>query len=136
MQLERYREHLKKHADETAAAGPEGDAGAEPSAAEAEPSVPAGGARQNPTGAAGGARQNPSVDTQGGSKMMDVGARAGYYTEKSPKMMLMEWTQQQKRPKPRYVVQKLGEGAFGCKACALGIFTRQCDYIFSKTLWR
>lgn len=33
---------------------------------------------------------------------MDVGARAGYYTEKSPKMLLLEWCQQQKRPTPRY----------------------------------
>lgn len=34
--------------------------------------------------------------------MMDVGAKAGYFTEKSPKMMLLEWCQQQKRPTPRY----------------------------------
>jgi dsRNA-specific ribonuclease len=36
------------------------------------------------------------------AKVMDVGARAGYYTEKSPKMLLHEWCLQQKRPTPRY----------------------------------
>lgn len=34
--------------------------------------------------------------------MFDVGSRGGFYTEKSPKLMLHEWCTQQKRPKPKY----------------------------------
>lgn len=34
--------------------------------------------------------------------MFDVGSAGGYYTEKSPKLMLHEWCTQQKRPKPKY----------------------------------
>ena len=37
-------------------------------------------------------------------KTMDVGAKAGFYTEKSPKMLLQEWCMQKKRPTPRYKI--------------------------------
>ena len=51
-------------------------------------------------------------------KMMDVGAKAGYYTEKSPKMMLLEWCQQQKRSTPRYRSTAAdGAVAAKCKVC-------------------
>ena len=36
------------------------------------------------------------------SKTMQPGSKAGYYTDRSPKLLLLEWSQQQKRPKPRY----------------------------------
>lgn len=49
--------------------------------------------------------------------MMDVGAKTGYYTQKSPKMMLLEWCQQQKRPTPRYRSSTAeGEAVAKCKA--------------------
>ena len=43
-------------------------------------------------------------------KTMDVGAKAGFYTEKSPKMLLQEWCMQQKRPCPRYRITAGDEG--------------------------
>ena len=43
-------------------------------------------------------------------KTMDVGAKAGFYTEKSPKMLLQEWCIQKKRPTPRYRVTANDEG--------------------------
>ena len=43
-----------------------------------------------------------SLSMQG--KTMDVGAKAGFYTEKSPKMLLQEWCIQKKRPTPRYKI--------------------------------
>lgn len=40
-----------------------------------------------------------------------VGSTAGYYTEKSPKVLLHEWCVRQKRPRPKYRPQALmGEG--------------------------
>ena len=44
------------------------------------------------------------------AKTMDVGAKAGFYTEKSPKMLLHEWCMQKKRPTPRYRITEAGEG--------------------------
>ena len=41
---------------------------------------------------------------------MDVGAKAGFYTEKSPKMLLHEWCVQKKRPTPRYRITGAEEG--------------------------
>ena len=43
-------------------------------------------------------------------KTMDVGAKAGFYTEKSPKMLLQEWCIQKKRPTPRYRIIAGDEG--------------------------
>jgi hypothetical protein len=34
--------------------------------------------------------------------MFDVGSRGGFYTEKSPKLLLHEWCAQQKRPRPKF----------------------------------
>jgi hypothetical protein len=45
--------------------------------------------------------------------MMDVGSRGGYYSEKSPKLLLYEWCQRQKRPRPKFKVvpqQQQAEG--------------------------
>lgn len=41
---------------------------------------------------------------------MDIGAKAGFYTEKSPKMLLHEWCMQKKRPTPRYRITAAEEG--------------------------
>jgi len=60
------------------------------------------------------------------ANVMDVGAKAGYYTEKSPKMMLLEWCQQQKRPTPRYrTTAAEGDSAGKCKVYATQICS--CD---------
>ena len=42
--------------------------------------------------------------------MMDVGSRGGYFTEKSPKMLLLEWCQSNSRGKPRYRAKAVGGG--------------------------
>ena len=51
------------------------------------------------------------------AKTMDVNARAGFYTEKSPKMLLHEWCIAQKRPTPRYRVTPADDagGVMRCK---------------------
>ncbi|CAL8471800.1 g11342 [Coccomyxa elongata] len=78
-QVQRLREHVqKKHPDED---------------------VEEGRSEQQPDTFA--SKPGPGAGPKQG-KMMDVGAKAGYYTQKSPKMMLLEWCQQQKRPMPRY----------------------------------
>ncbi len=46
---------------------------------------------------------------------MQPGSKGGYYTEKSPKMLLLEWCQQQKRPKPRYKVLAAAADTMRCK---------------------
>ncbi len=53
------------------------------------------------------------VPDQGG--MMEVGSRAGYYTSKSPKMILHEWCNRANRPKPRYKAITTEDGRFRCK---------------------
>ena len=63
-------------------------------------------------------------------KTMDVGAKAGFYTEKSPKTLLHEWCMQKKRPTPRYRITAVEEGEQITKAkvqccgrpCLGGIF--------------
>jgi ATP-dependent RNA helicase DHX57 len=54
--------------------------------------------------------------------MMDVGARGGFFDEKSPKLLLQEWCTRAKRPQPRYVAQSGSRGPngpppgqYGCK---------------------
>lgn len=47
---------------------------------------------------------------------MQPGSKGGYFTEKSPKMLLLEWCQQQKRQKPRYKVMAAGAAGMKCKA--------------------
>ena len=46
---------------------------------------------------------------------MHPDSKSGYYTEKSPKTILLEWTQQQKRQKPRYKVMAAGVNFLRCK---------------------
>lgn len=48
-------------------------------------------------------------------RMMEVGSAAGYYTSKSPQMILHEWCRRQNRPKPRYKVLPDEDGRFRCK---------------------
>lgn len=50
---------------------------------------------------------------------MDVGSQGGAWTKKSPKLLLLEWTQAQKRSKPRYKALPEAEGKFRCKVSAL-----------------
>lgn len=53
--------------------------------------------------------------------IMDIGSRAGYYTHKSPKLQLLEWTQKEKMLKPRYSARQHEGGGFTCKVgCACG----------------
>lgn len=46
---------------------------------------------------------------------MEVGSRAGYYTSKSPKMILHEWCNRDKRVKPRYKAISMDGGRYRCK---------------------
>lgn len=46
---------------------------------------------------------------------MQPGSKGGYFTERSPKMLLLEWCQQQKRQKPRYKVLAAGAAGMKCK---------------------
>ena len=54
---------------------------------------------------------------------MEVGSRAGYYTSKSPKMILHEWCNRANRPKPRYKAIATEDGRFRCKVptCVQGV---------------
>jgi hypothetical protein len=47
---------------------------------------------------------------------MDVGAGGGYYTQKTPKLLLHEWCLRAKRPKPRYKALPEADGTFRCRA--------------------
>ena len=49
---------------------------------------------------------------------MEVGSRAGYYTSKSPKMILHEWCNRANRPKPRYKAIATDDGRYRCKVLA------------------
>ena len=56
------------------------------------------------------------------SNTLQPGSKGGYYTEKSPRMLLLEWCNQQKRPKPRYKVMAAAADTMRCKvrlACCL-----------------
>lgn len=46
---------------------------------------------------------------------LQPGSKGGYFTEKSPKMLLLEWCQQEKRQKPRYKVMAAGAAGMKCK---------------------
>ena len=48
-------------------------------------------------------------------KVMDIGSKGGAWTKKSPKLLLLEWTQGQKRPKPRYKTLPEEGGMLRCK---------------------
>ena len=88
-QVQRYREHIaSKHADVAADGGTDTASVASGATSTAGPAAPA---------------PPPAV--------MDVGAKAGYYTEKSPKALLAEWAAGAKRGRPRYRAK--GEGGGG-----------------------
>lgn len=55
--------------------------------------------------------------------MMEVGSSAGYYTSKSPQMILHEWCRRQGRPKPRYKALPTEDGRFRCR---VGILMLLC----------
>ena len=61
--------------------------------------------------------QPPAAQPEKG-RMMEVGSSAGYYTSKSPQMILHEWCRRQNRPKPRYKVLPGDDGQFRCKVRA------------------
>lgn len=74
------------------------------------------------SGSAGGTGAGSSGGANGG-RMFDVGSSGGYYTEKSPKLMLHEWCTQQKRPKPKYkaiAIDPERGGGFRCACCGVG----------------
>jgi dsRNA-specific ribonuclease len=54
--------------------------------------------------------------------MFDVGSSGGFYTEKSPKLMLQEWCTRQKRPKPKFkaVAQEPDKGG-GFRSAGSGV---------------
>ena len=54
-----------------------------------------------------------------GGGMMELGSKAGYYTSKSPKMLLAEWAQKEKMQRPRFSSRSQEGGVFTCKARAL-----------------
>ena len=58
--------------------------------------------------AAAGAAGTSASGAAPGKVTMDVGARGGFFDEKSPKLLLQEWCTRNKRPKPRYVPQQGG----------------------------
>ncbi|KAG2486676.1 hypothetical protein HYH03_014607 [Edaphochlamys debaryana] len=56
------------------------------------------------------------VSAAGGSGgVMTLNSRAGYYTSKSPSMLLHEWVQKEKRPKARIVPRQVEGGKWTCK---------------------
>ncbi|KAK9866236.1 hypothetical protein WJX84_005972 [Apatococcus fuscideae] len=98
-QHDRLTAHIaKKHAESNI----DGDAGAGPSSGEE-----AGG---QPSTASTSATSNAPQ-----KRTMEVGSRGGYFSEKSPKLLLHEWCLQQKRPKPRYKSLPDEAGGFRCK---------------------
>jgi hypothetical protein len=72
-----------------------------------------------PSGSPGAAANGPAATTETSSQVkvsiMDVGSRAGYYTHKSPKLQLLEWTQAKKMQKPRYSAKLQENGLYTCK---------------------
>ena len=64
-------------------------------------------------------------------KTMDVGAKAGFYTEKSPKMLLHEWCIQKKRPTPRYRITAAEEGEEISKAKVQNV-AAACPFSFAQ----
>lgn len=48
---------------------------------------------------------------------MDIGSRGGAWTKKSPKLLLLEWTQSRKQPKPRFKTLPTDASTFRCKVC-------------------
>ena len=46
---------------------------------------------------------------------MEVGSAAGYYTSKSPQMILHEWARRAGRLKPRYKTLPTEDGRFRCR---------------------
>lgn len=46
---------------------------------------------------------------------MEVNSKAGFYTSKSPQMILHEWCRRQNRPKPRYKTLPTEDGRFRCR---------------------
>ena len=63
---------------------------------------------------------------------MDVGARAGYYTQKSAKQLLLEWAQGAKRIKPRYK-SKGGDGGYTAKVVLPGSAPGGADDVVAFT---
>ncbi|GAX74060.1 hypothetical protein CEUSTIGMA_g1510.t1 [Chlamydomonas eustigma] len=78
----------------------------------ATPSPPSATPRALATGHA-----DAAVEASSNAKvsMMDVGSKAGYYTHKSPKLQLLEWTQSKKMQKPRYSTKVQENGLLTCK---------------------
>lgn len=73
------------------------------SAAASRPSSSSSASRSMKAAVNGTSSVGSTPDSSGSStQMFDVGSRAGFYTEKSPKLLLHEWCTQQQRPRPKY----------------------------------
>jgi len=130
----RLRDHIaRQHAAEAGLeSGGDGGGPSDPAAAAAAASGsgPSGKPPPRPGSSGSGAASAPAAASSSSSSaaaaapkvMMDVGARGGYFDEKSPKLLLQEWCTRNKRPQPRYVTQSGGsrangppKGQYGCK---------------------
>ncbi|KAF8055672.1 DHX57 [Scenedesmus sp. PABB004] len=124
-QNNRLKEHVAKHhaelaAPEPAPSGKQASAASTSSSSSAAAAAPAtrpssasstaagsstAARPPAPRAAVGAAAACAAASASGagaGSGTFDVGSRGGYYTEKSPKLMLHEWCGQAKRPRPKY----------------------------------
>ena len=77
-----------------------------------------GQAEQSGAAAAAGPSTSAAASTScppAPGAMMELGSRGGYFTSKSPKVMLQEWLQREKRPRARYQARPLEDGTYTCK---------------------
>ncbi len=140
LQVQRFREHIqKKHADvEDGDAAPTAEsASATPAGSHSQQQVTHKAQQKCLSCGSLPWRQWTLLPCTDGTpplqgKTMDVGAKAGFYTEKSPKMLLHEWCMQKKRPTPRYRITAAEEGeqitkakvhcrGRPCLGCCLGL---------------
>ena len=97
-QQERYRNHVQsKHADEAAAAKNEPAGSGDGDGPTTSANVAA--ANNATPGAGSGSEARGEGGAKGG--VMTPGAKAGYYTAKSPTLLLQDQCRSDKRPKPR-----------------------------------
>lgn len=140
-QNSRLKDHVARQHPNGAAAGAGGgeqqlqdqeEAGVAPNAAQQPSAAGSAGASSSSTGGTTAAAALPprsaaagapagaggtAAGTVAGGGMFDVGSRAGFYTEKAPRLMLAEWCAAQKRPRPKFkavpVQQQAAAGGAG-----------------------
>ena len=120
-QTQRYREHIaKKHAEEVQESSDAGDASIGPAQVSIEMYILHGlDMRMQYQAKQTVQRLENEVEVADvqGTKTMQPGSKGGYYTDKSPMLLLMEWCQQQKRVKPRYKDLPIAAGLHKCRVC-------------------